>query len=335
MEKIIILHTDVAHDAGEDELDCLRQADTIAEALRTLGYEPSLMPFVLDLGKNIVALRSANPYVVFNLVETIGGRGSLIHIAPALLDFLQIPYTGCRTDAMFLTSNKPMAKKVMYNAGIETPTWITEDGFSTGSVSSDTFIVKASWEDASVGLDENSIIKTTDRTEILAAINNRMKILSCQCFAEAYIDGREFNIALLATESGVKLLPPAEMLFLDYPPDKLKLLDYRAKWVEDSFEYDNTRRTLDMTSTDAALIARLQDIARQCWQLFGLRGYARVDFRVDNKGNPFVLEINANPCLSLEAGFAAALERASLKYHEAIAFLVNDALLSSRPANDA
>jgi len=326
MEKIVILHTDVAPDAGDDELDCLRQADTVAEALRTLGYEPVLMPFVFDLGKNIEALRSANPYVVFNLVETLGGRGSLIHVAPALLDFLQIPYTGCRTDAMFLTSNKPIAKKIMYNAGIETPAWITEDGFSAGSTAADTFIVKASWEDASVGLDENSIIKTTNKTGILAVINNRKKKLSGPCFAEAYIEGREFNIALLATESGVKLLPPAEMLFLDYPPDKPKLLDYRAKWVEDSFEYDNTRRTLDIPSADAALIAGLQDIALRCWQLFGLRGYARVDFRVDKKGNPFVLEINANPCLSLEAGFAAALERANLKYHEAIGCLVNDAL---------
>jgi D-alanine-D-alanine ligase len=326
MGKIVILHTDLTLDAGEDELDCLRQADTVAEALLTLGHEPALMPFVLDLGKNIEALRSANPYVVFNLVETLGGRGSLIHVAPALLDFLQIPYTGCRTDAMFLTSNKPMAKKVMYNAGIETPAWITEDGFSAGSTVADTFIVKASWEDASVGLDENSIIKTTNKTGILAAINNRKKKLSCPCFAEAYIEGREFNIALLATESGVKLLPPAEMLFLDYPPDKLKLLDYRAKWVEDSFEYDNTRRTLDIPSADAALIAGLQDIALRCWQLFGLRGYARVDFRVDKKGNPFVLEINANPCLSPEAGFVATLERASLKYHEAIGCLVNDAL---------
>jgi D-alanine-D-alanine ligase len=334
MEKIVILHTDVAPDAGEDELDCLRQADTIAEALRTLGYEPVLMPFVLDLGKNIEALRSANPHVVFNLVETLSGRGSLIHIAPALLDFLQMPYTGCRTDAMFLTSNKPMAKKIMHNAGIATPAWITEEGFAAGSTTADTFIVKASWEDASVGLDESSIVRTADKTGILAAIINRKKILSGPCFGEAYIDGREFNIALLARDSGVMLLPPAEMLFLDYPSDKLKLLDYRAKWVEDSFEYDNTRRSLDIPPADAGLIASLQDIALRCWQLFGLRGYARVDFRVDKKGNPFVLEINANPCLSLEAGFAAALERTNVKYHEAIACLINDALMPHCPETD-
>ncbi|MCK7468290.1 MAG: hypothetical protein MZU91_09345 [Desulfosudis oleivorans] len=104
------------------------------------------------------------------------------------------------------------------------------------------------------------------------------------------------------------------------------MLDYRSKWIEDSFEYDHTRRTLDIAAKDAALIDCLRDIALRCWNIFGLRGYARVDFRVDQQGNPFVLEINANPCLSPDAGFAAALEQASISYHEAIGLLINDAL---------
>jgi D-alanine-D-alanine ligase len=115
------------------------------------------------------------------------------------------------------------------------------------------------------------------------------------------------------------------MLFLDYPKDKLKLLDYRAKWVEDSFEYDNTMRTLEISSSDESLVDRLKQIALHCWNLFGLRGYARVDFRVDHNGQPWVLEINANPCLSEDAGFAAALERTSIPYPEAIDAILQDA----------
>ena len=326
MRKIVILHTDVTADASEDELDCLKQAETVSEALQKLGYRTILMPFVLDLGKNIEALRQAHPHVVFNLVETLAGKGSLIYLAPALLDLLNIPYTGCRTDAMYLTSNKPMAKKIMHDAGIETPAWFTGEGDSFGSTTADTFIVKACWEDASVGLDENSVIKITHSADIFNAIHNGRQKLGVSCFAEAYIDGREFNIALLASQSGVQLLPPAEILFLDYPTGKVKMLDYRSKWIEDSFEYDHTRRTLDIAAKDAALIDCLRDIALRCWNIFGLRGYARVDFRVDQQGNPFVLEINANPCLSPDAGFAAALEQASISYHEAIGLLINDAL---------
>lgn len=328
--KIVILHSDVAPDASEDELDCLRQADTIAEALQTLGHEPVLLPFVLDLGKNIKSLQSANPHVVFNLVETLGGKGNLIHVAPALLDFLQMPYTGCRTDAMYLTSNKPLAKKILHDAGIATPPWITAEGFIVGLAPSDTYLIKASWEDASVGLDETSIVKMKNSASITQSIYNQKKKLNAACFAEAYIDGREFNIALLATEKEVRVLPAAEMLFLDYAPDKLKLLDYRAKWVEDSFEYDHTRRTLDIASKDSALIDNLCHIALRCWDIFGLRGYARVDFRVDNKGNPWVLEINANPCLSLEAGFAVALEHTGIAYSKAIEHIVNDAYHETR-----
>jgi D-alanine-D-alanine ligase len=83
---------------------------------------------------------------------------------------------------------------------------------------------------------------------------------------------------------------------------------------------------MDFTSEDDQLIADLQGIAKKCWKLFGLRGYARVDFRIDKNGKPWVLEINANPCLSLEAGFAFAVDRAGLQYHEAIELIVKDAL---------
>lgn len=326
MKKIVILHTDVTADASEDELDCLKQAETVSAALQKLGYRTILMPFVLDLGKNIKALRQAHPHVVFNLVETLAGRGSLIYLAPALLDLLNIPYTGCRTDAMYLTSNKPMAKKIMCDAGIATPAWFTGEGDSFGSITADTVIVKACWEDASVGLDENSVIKINHSADIFNAIHNGRQKLGVSCFAEAYIDGREFNVALLASPSGVQLLPPAEILFLDYPKGKVKMLDYRSKWIEDSFEYDHTRRTLDIVAKDEALIDSLRDIALRCWNLFGLRGYARVDFRVDQRGNPFVLEINANPCLSPDAGFVAALEQTSISFHEAIGLLIDDAL---------
>jgi D-alanine-D-alanine ligase len=326
MKKVVILHSDVPPDASEDELDCLRQADTISSALQLLGYEPVLLPFVLDLSKTITALKDLRPTVVFNLVETINAKGSLIHFAPAILDHLNIPYTGCGTEAIFLTSNKPLSKEIMQTAGIPTPAWISSKGVHSGQPSSDTFLLKASWEHASVGLDEDAIIKFTNSVDIVSLMRDRKKIIGGPCFAESYIDGREFNIALIAGKSGVYVLPPAEMQFIGFGPDKLKLLDYRAKWVEGTFEYENTARTMEFSEKDKGLIAELQSIAKRCWELFGLRGYARVDFRVDNDGKPWVLEINANPCLSLEAGFAFAIERASLKYHEAIELIINDAL---------
>lgn len=328
MKKIVILHSDIAPDASDDELDCLVQAEAIAEALRTLHYEPVLLACELNLNSTITMLQSLKPLVVFNIVETLDAKGSLIHFAPAVLDALRIPYTGCPTQAIYQTSNKPMSKKIMRNAGIATPDWMEQDGFISRHDDGGKYLIKSSWEHASIGLDENSLITFTDKAAMIKEMKLREKKLGGSCYAEAYIDGREFNVALISDQAGVRVLPIAEMLFQDYAPDKLKIVDYKAKWDADSFEYNNTIRRFDFQDIDSLLISSLREIALQCWNVFLLCGYARVDFRVDNNGKPWVLEVNTNPCLSPDAGFAAALERAEIKYHEAIGLIIDNALKS-------
>jgi D-alanine-D-alanine ligase len=326
MKKIVILHSDVSPDASQDELDCLQQAESIAEALSTLNYEPVLLPFELNLNNTITMLQSLKPRAVFNIVETVDTKGSLIYFAPAILDILQIPYTGCGTQAIFQTSNKPLAKKIMHCAGIATPDWMEQDGFSSPKEISGEYLIKSSWEHASIGLDEKSLVNCTGKESLLKEMESRKEKLGSSCYAEAYIDGREFNAALISDKFGVKVLPIAEMLFKDYKPDKLKIVDYKAKWEADSFEYNNTVRKFDFEESDSELISSLREISLQCWNIFSLRGYARVDFRVDNNGKPWVLEVNSNPCLSPDAGFAAALEMAKIKYHEAIGLIIDNAI---------
>jgi len=326
MKKIVILHSDISSDAPEDELDCLQQAESIASTLRTLDFDPVLLPFELNINNTITMLKSLNPHAVFNIVETLDSRGSLIYFAPAVLDTLQIPYTGCGTEAIFQTSNKPLSKKIMHHAGIATPDWIDEEGQGSLTNSADMYLIKSSWEHASIGLDEDSFVRFTNKENLLKEMNLRKDKLGGSCFAEAYIDGREFNVALISGREGVEVLPIAEMLFQDYAPDKPRIVDYKAKWISDSFEYNNTIRKYDFPEKDADLISDLREIALQCWHLFALRGYARVDFRVDLNGKPWVLEINTNPCLSPDAGFAAALEQANIKYHEAIGLIIDNAL---------
>jgi D-alanine-D-alanine ligase len=326
MKKVVILHSDISPDAAEDELDCLQQADAIAKALRQLNYEVILLPFKLNLNHTITMLQSIKPHIVFNIVETLDAKGSLIYFAPAILDMLQIPYTGCGTQAVFQTSNKPLSKKIMRDAGISTPDWIEHDGFSPQKDHAKTYLIKSSWEHASIGLDEDSLVNYTSKAKIVKEMNCRKEKLGGSCYAEAYIDGREFNVALISGKARVKVLPIAEMLFQGYAPDKPKIVDYKAKWDADSFEYNNTIRKFDFPEKDANLISALCEIALRCWDLFSLRGYARVDFRVDNNGKPWVLEINSNPCLSPDAGFAAALQQAKKKYHDAIGLIIDNAM---------
>ena len=171
----------------------------------------------------------------------------------------------------------------------------------------------------------------------MAEMNFRRESLGGECFAEAYIEGREFNLSLLASEdlkggpvsvgrgkSCPEVLPPAEIRFDSYPSGKVRVVGYRSKWDEDSFEFTHTPRSFDFPDRDDALLADLKDLALRCWELFDLRGYARVDFRVDGAGRPWILEVNANPCLSPDAGFAAAAARAGLPFTEVLNRIIGD-----------
>jgi D-alanine-D-alanine ligase len=178
------------------------------------------------------------------------------------------------------------------------------------------------WEHASIGIDEGSVVEAPHKAAMVA--RRRQRRYGGEWFAERYIEGREFNLSLLGGPDGVELLPPAEMLFLGYPANKRRIVDYAAKWHVGSFEFCNTVRRFDFGADEQPLLTELEAIAKSCWRLFGLRGYARVDCRVDAAGRPWVLEVNVNPCLSPDAGFAAAAERRGLDRAEAVRRIVAD-----------
>jgi D-alanine-D-alanine ligase len=144
---------------------------------------------------------------------------------------------------------------------------------------------------------------------------------------EEFVAGREFNVSVVETPQGPRALPVAEIVFENYGPDLYNIVDYNAKWNEQSFEYKNTVRRYDFGPGDAALLTALQDIALKTWHGFDLRGWARVDFRVDASDHPYVVDVNANPDLSLDAGFMAAAGRAGIAPETAIR-MITDAAFS-------
>ncbi len=141
---------------------------------------------------------------------------------------------------------------------------------------------------------------------------------------EDYIDGREFNISVLASENGPEVMPPAEIVFHNFGADKPRIVDFKAKWESESFEYQNTIREFPGKKLDPALKEKIMTEALKCWHVFGLKGYARVDMRVDNNNNPFVFEVNANPCISPDSGFVAAITEAGISFTAVIQRIIND-----------
>ena len=130
----------------------------------------------------------------------------------------------------------------------------------------------------------------------------------------------------MAGPHGPQVLPLAEIDFSAFPEGKLRIVDYRAKWDDQSFEFHNTPRRFDFAAADQPLLDRLGQLAAACWTSFGLNGYVRVDFRVDSASQPWILEINANPCLSPDAGYAAAVQRAGIGWDQAVERILAAAL---------
>jgi D-alanine-D-alanine ligase len=317
---VLILHNSVTHESTADALDILEQMDCVRAALVSRGYEAPTLAIDLKLDAAKARLREYPPHAVFNLVEAIDDCGQLVPVATALLDHLQIPYTGCSTEGLMITGNKVLAKRWLRAHGLATADWW--DGVSPvpPHPGPGRWITKPVSEDASIGMDDSSVVD--DFSQVPARVRERETLRKYRWFAEQFIEGREINVALIDGPAGPEVLPIPEIEFVDYPAGKPRIVGYAAKWQEDSFECKNTvRRFVDPVS-EAALCAELGRLSLQCWDIFQLRGYARVDFRVDATGKPWVLEVNANPCISPDAGFAAALEQAGISYADGIERIV-------------
>lgn len=323
--KIILLHQAVPATAGADERDVLDQAAAVRQALLAEGHTVAVHAVTLDLAALSLALRDNPPDLVFNLVESLAGADRLLPVVPMLLETLHIPFTGNSADALLVTTHKLLAKRRLRQAGLPTPDWIEMDDVDTASdshASPGDWICKSVWDHASAGLSADNLLPGVTRGAAARHLADRARGRRAAWFAERYVDGREFNVSIIAGPGGPRILPPAEIRFVDFPPGQPRILDYAAKWDPASFAYTHTPRTFDLAPDDEPLVARLRELAGACWRTFGLSGYARVDFRVDAAGRPWILEVNANPCLAPDAGLAAALTRAGLPFEEAIRSIV-------------
>lgn len=315
----VILYNQLSENPTADEADVLDQVKVVGEMLTILGVSFTELTFSLRLDLVEEELKRRNPDFVFNLVESINNKGKLLVLSPALLSAMEMPFSGGNLEATFITTSKVLTKEKMFSAGIPTAKWFSPKDFNLLEPST-RYILKPIWEDGSLGIDEENVFYGNDSEFKQKLVNYS----PAEYFIEEYVDGREYNISVMATENGPLVLTPAEMQFINYPEGKPKVMGYASKWNEDTFEYESTRRTFEYKPEDAALIETLKEIVRQCWVTFGLNGYARVDLRVDPNGNPFVLEINSNPCISPDSGFHAACGYDGIPYHEAIRRIVND-----------
>ena len=316
--KVAILVPPEDREAAADRIDTFIQAEQITECLKALGNTSLTMFFGDDPEETAKHLGAASPDLVVNLVEDVPEGPDQIHLATALLDRLHLPYTGAPTAALAALGDKRQMKRQLRAAGLPIAPSLEAGNDETR------YIVKSAIAHASIGIDAESVVIGRHAAERMIA--ERKTQFGGPWFAEAYIDGREFNVGILETRAGPMPLPVAEILFLNHADGRPKIVGYEEKWAEGSAAYEETPRSFAFDPTDLPLRLNLTQLALAAWQLFELRGYARVDFRVDDRGNPYILEVNANPCLAADAGFCAAAHEAGISQTDIVAHLIETAL---------
>jgi D-alanine-D-alanine ligase len=318
MRKCCIIYNEPGKDALADELDVLDQVSHIEKHLLLLGINVHRKGITGNFMEEISSLIPQKYDFVYNLVETINNKGEINYFIPALLNLYSIPYAGNPLEAIFYTSNKTISSRMMKAAGINNPLCYLPSQWNL-LIPGKKYIVKPIWEDGSLGINGDAVF------EYQQGVEERFKVLDdAHWFIEDFIDGREFNMSVLAGNNGPEIMPPAEIVFKNFSDDKPKIVDFKAKWEMESFEYENTVREFPGKDIDPEFEARLKDVALKCWHLFRMKGYARVDVRVDKNGNIFVIEINANPCISPDGGFVAATREGGYSFIEVIQHIIND-----------
>lgn len=316
---LAVLLLDDPAPARADDRDTLVQAEVVERALGELGYACRRVHLAPSYVDGAAALSRLAPVLVFNLVESMGGAGGRLHLAPALVEALGLRLTGAGSVAMAASTDKVLTKRILRGAGLATPDWRAKapppDGWR--------WIVKPVDEDASLGIGPENVSSDTAALSRLAA--EREKTVGGRWFYERYVDGREFNVSLLEDGGRFTALPVAEIRFDAFASGAPRIVDYAAKWQPDTWAFSNTPRSFDLPPKDATLVKSVTALALRSAAVLGLRGYARVDVRLDNAGRPWVLEVNANPCLSPDAGFAAAAAQAGLGMTEVVARILRAA----------
>ena len=326
--RVAVVHNEPVlpadHPDAASERDVVGVARAVADALNGQGFEAEPFPAGPPLPAFLDRLGRAAPDLVFNLIEGFGGSSGGASAFTAALELTALPFTGSGVEAFVLCQSKARAKALLKGSGLPTAPWRrVGPGDSVGPLDfPGPYLVKPDAEDGSLGIDQGSVVATPGRAA--ARVERLRAAYGGAAIVEAYLPGPEFNVGLAETDDDrLRALPVAQVRYADRP-GAWPILTYDAKWAGGSAE-DLASPVVCPAPVEPELAARLQDLAASAFRATACRDYARVDFRLDARGEPMVLEVNPNPDLGPAAGWARASRAGGRAYDEAVATIARRA----------
>ena len=295
-----------------EELTPIEEYEQMAERLRKAGFDAYALNILDEVGTLIKDINKNKPDVIFNFMELYRENSRLEMNLVGILEIMRVPYTGATPLALANCQSKVLAKRILNAHGIKTPGYFLVKEFTQHHRHKLNYplIVKPAFEDASVGIDNNSIVD--DSKSLARRVNYIMTTFKQAALVEEYIEGRELNVAVLGYKDPAAL-PISEIDFSTMPENLYNIVSYQAKWDPNHEAYHKT-----IPRCPAALTERIEKKAKEtalkAFRIMECRDYGRIDMRLSEDNTLYVLEVNPNPDLTESAGFMRSAEAAGLTY---------------------
>jgi len=298
-------------------------AEEVAAALSSDGlHTATLMPTEGDFAELRSRLEATSPMCVFNMCESLGSDARLETAVPTVLELMGIPYTGSPPDALSAALYKDRVKQRFLAAGVPTPQGALFERPDAPCDLPFPLIVKPAREDGSAGIWGRSVVH--DEPTLYERVSELINLFKAPCLVEQYVEGREFNVALLGYPQA-RVLPLQEIDFSNLPEEQPRIVSYDAKWQPGSVEDLGTQPVMH-PEVPPAVAARLRRAATEACRAVGVRDYGRVDIRLSPTGIPYVIDVNPNCDLSPDAGYARAAHSVGIDFPALTRLLVRYAL---------
>lgn len=328
IEKVYIAHFPVAPEDDPSTADVLDEATFVERCLDQLGIRSERRAVAGQEALAALAEAARAPgTMIFNLIESPPGGWWRQCAAAGALELLGAPFTGASAAALWTTTDKLLTRALLAAEGLPVAPGGRIDAERADVLDrvAPPWILKPACEDASIGLDGNPVCAT--REEALARAADLARRFPGQgVVAERFLSGRELNVSLLEGPNGPEVLPIPEMTYQDYPEDMPRIMGWEAKWGEGTFAYDHTVRRFLTDPAEEPFLARVRALVLEAWRVCGLSGYARVDLRCDEAGEPYILEVNANPCIAEGAGLEVSAAQAGIGSAELVRRILESAV---------
>lgn len=300
---------------AEREIDEWRTEYDVISTLKARGHEVRCLGVLDSLTELRVAIADWKPDVVFNLLEEFDGIVTYDQHVVAFLELLRQPYTGCNPRGLLLSRDKSLCKQLLTFHRVPTPQFaVFRRGtrFRAPRRLRFPLFVKSTVEDASLGIAQASVVE--DAAHLKERIGFVHEQLATDALVEEYIVGRELYVGVLGNER-LSRLPVWEMVFGTMPHNLAAIATRKVKW-DKGYQQRYGITTRAAADLPPAVVARLDRLSRRIYRALGLSGYARMDFRVTNEGQVYVLEANANPNLEAAEDFAESARASGVEYAE-------------------